>query len=236
MEGGEGENLKEAPGRQINVELVRRCDRPASIPPAAAAAAGRTSAPSPARKRPERRSVLCFFYLACPGAALAWVEGERQAPCNPLPRPTAGQLQQQSPAGGGRVGLRVGRDWGEPLCCVADPQVSLIVSKSVPSSHPKPSFPVLGDLVSVRLQGVLSIWKKVPAGAWWCWLGLAAAGRTRVARCRLSLAGKARGARQGAGREGARPRGLQAPRGEPPGSRAACPLGQAEFIPMPDAS
>lgn len=53
----------------------------------------------------------------------------------------------------------------------------------------------------------------------------------------LAVSGwKARGARQGAGREGARPRGLQAPRGEPPGSRAARPLGQAEFVPMPDAS
>lgn len=69
---GRKKKIQEAPGRQINVEPVRHCDRPASIPPAAAAAAGRTSAPSPARKRPERRSVLCFFTLRaqaqlCPG-------------------------------------------------------------------------------------------------------------------------------------------------------------------------
>lgn len=76
----------------------------------------------------------------------------------------AGSLQPASPAyswpaaatkpsQGLRVRLQVGEDRGEPPSCLSVHQILLIVSKSVPSNHPRPSLPVLGDLISVRLQG-----------------------------------------------------------------------------------
>lgn len=155
-------------GEQRDAEPLRRCEPAASIPPAAAA--GRTSAASPAWKRPARRSVLCFV-----------------TPCAPQP-----QRPGRAPARGCRLG-------GMGQSPQAAPQASQRTARPCLQTARASLAVVLG----VMLQGASSAWKMSP---------------------RVCPAGAGSGAQQGAG-----PRGLQAPEGEP----AACTLGRAPR-PLPE--
>lgn len=137
------------------------------------------------------------------------------------------------PSQGVHVGLQVGRDWGEPLSYLSAPQFSLIVSKSVPFNPLKPSFLFWGIWL-VRGSRECCLYGKRSCMCLVVLVGPGCCGEDQHAALLAVSGWKAQGAWQGAGKEGARPRGLQAPHGEPPGRRAACPLGQVEFIPMPD--